>query len=368
MKTMTLKQLTGYFLILAIASSVSSCKKDNDIITKPPETGKYANGFFVLNEGWYDHGGGTISFFNYDTKVLEDSVFTNENPGKDLGPKTSSLEYGAVYNNKLYLLTKYGGPLVALDAFSLKETGRIESNVANDFRAFVALDTTKALVSTSDGIYPLNLQLMTFGTPLAGISGEVGDMTSSGNYIFALSASDGVDVINANNYSVVKTIAGIDVGFARTTDGAVWAAGDSLLIRIDPPSLDTQQIKLPFEINGTFGFWHPGSIVASAKENAVFIAYNGLYSGATAIYKYKAGTTTSLEAPFITIEAGKELYAAGIGYDKKKDQLVVSTVESGYGEHLSVNDLDFYDAATGVLVEDKSYTGFYSPAMTVFHE
>jgi Domain of unknown function (DUF5074)/PKD-like domain len=329
--------------------------------------GKYENGFFIVNEGWYGHGAGTVNFYRYDNSALEDSVFLNENPGEDLGSETSTLGYGTVYNNKLYLLTKAGGPLVVADAFSLKETGRIPSAGDNDFRALLAIDTTKALVSTGDGIYPLNLQTVSLGEKIAGIAGEVADMTRSGNYVFTLSGNDGVNILSTSDYSVAKTIPGIVVGFAKTIDGAVWAAGDSSLIKIDPSTLDTTVIHLPFEVNGTFGFWHPGSITASTKENVVFIAYNSSYAGATAIYKY-SGTGNSIGDPFITIEAGRELYGSGIGYDERKNQVVVTTVQSGYGTNYAVNELGFYDAGSGMKTDSKNYSGYYFPAIPVFHK
>ena len=330
--------------------------------------GKYENGFFIANEGNYSVGAGTLSFFRYDSQTLEDSVFLKENPGKDLGANTISLEFGMVYNNKVYLLVKGGGPLVQLDGYSLKETGRIASSAGNDFHALLPIDTTKALVSTGAGIYPLNLKSVTLGAAISSVSGEVDDMIAAGSYIFVLSANDGLDILNASDYSIAKTIPGLSVGFAKAMDGTIWAAGgDSVLVKIDPSTLDTTDVKLPFEINGTFGFWHPGSITASTKENAVFIAYNLAYSGATTIYKYVIGNSSSVSVPFINIASGKELYGSGITYNAATDQLVVTTVQSGYGVGYSVNDLDFYSASTGALVTDKSYTGYYFPALTFYH-
>ena len=339
--------------------------------------GKYENGFFIVNEGWYSYGGGTLSFYRYDTQKLEDSVFTKENPGKDLGPNTSTLEFGTIYNNKLYLLTKYGGPLVAVDAITLKETGRIATDANSDYRALLPLDTTKALVSTGNGVFPLNLQTLTLGAPLASISGEADDMVKLGNYIFVLDGN-GLDVLNAADYSIAKNFSNIGLGFAVTTDGSLYAAGsaldafgnfkDSLLVKINPATLDTTNIKLPFEINGTFGFWHAGSIVASTKENAVFLAYNPPYEGGTTIYKYVAGNPASLAAPFITIAFDHELYGAGLGYDKSRNQLVVTTIQSGgYPNDFANNDLDFYDGTIRTGIRDLQYTGYFFPAQVVFH-
>ncbi len=352
-----------YVLVFEATNSMGSATQEYHIHVR----NLYENGFFIINEGWYGNGSGTVSFYRYDTNGKEDSIFTKSNAGKDLGPNTSSLEFATVHDNKIYLLTKSGGPLVVADAKTMKETGRIASAVTNDFRALIGIDASKGLLSTSDGLYPLVLNTLAIGTKVPDITGEVADLTKSGNYIFALSAADGVVVLNAADLTVAKKIAGITVGFARTGDGVVWAAGNKELIRIDPASLDTTQIHLPFDINGTFGFWHPGSITASTKDNAVYIGANLLFSGATDIYKYVPGNNSSVDNPFISLPAGKELYGSGISYNAEKDQLVVSTVQSGWGTNLSINNLSFYDPVTGSLSRDTPYTGYFSPAMHVYH-
>jgi hypothetical protein len=339
--------------------------------------GKYENGFFITNEGWYGTGAGILNFFRYDTQQLEDSVFNKVNPGKDLGPIYSTLEFGTIYNNKLYLLAKYGGPLVAVDAFSLKETGRIASDPGNDFRALLPLDTTRALVSTGFGVFPLNLQTMTLGAAIPAISGEADDMVKAGNYIFVLDGN-GLDVLNASDYSIAKNFSNISVGFAVTTDGTVWAAGsvidpntgialDSNLVKINPSTLDTTNIHLPFDVNGTFGLWHPGSIVASTKENAVFLAYNIPYEDGTTIYKYVAGNPASLAVPYITLPLDHELYGAGIGYDASRNQLVTTVVQSGFGNNSAFNDLDFYDGTARTGLRDIPYKGYFFPSQIIFH-
>jgi hypothetical protein len=71
--------------------------------------------------------------------------------------------------------------------------------------------------------------------------------------------------------------------------------------------------------------------------------------------------------PFINIAAGKELYGKGIAYDASRNQLVVTTVASGYGSNYAINDLDTYDAGTGTLKNDFSYSGYYFPSTPIFH-
>jgi len=362
-KTLNPKQLR-YIIPVLLLAAATSCKKDHPVTIEP--IGKYENGFFIVNEGNYGHDhGGTITYFDYKTATLTDSIYTKENAANAFDPNTSSLEFGTVFNHRLYLLTKSGGPLVVADANSLKETGRIAAAASNDWRALLPLNNTTALVSTADGIYPLNLQTVTLGTKLTSVSGEVGDMVKAGNYIFVLSATDGVVALNASDYSVAKKFPGLVTAFAKTIDGGVYAAGGTTLTRINPNDLSTLDVTLPFTINGSWGAWHAGSIVASNTENTVFLVADQPYEGGNQIYKYIPSNANSLSAPFITTPAGTETYGKGIGFDTKTNQLVVTTVHTGFD--FNDNDLILYNANSGAVVKDIPFTGNYFPAEPVFH-
>ena len=329
----------------------------------------YTGGFYLINEGWFGHGTGEVNFYDYTTGTLTDSVFVTANPSKNLNPATSTLEYGTIFNSNLYLVSKVGGPLVVCDANTMVESNRIAASSSNDWRAFVGIDATHGYISSQTGIYPVSLPGLSVGAKLPGssISGQVGDLIKSGSFVYALSASAGVVIINPSTGAIVKTIAGMVVGFTKTSDGAVWCAGGTSLVRIDPTTLNTTTVTLPFTANSSWGAWHPGSIAASTTANEVFIAANATFSGATAIYKYVVGTPSSLSAPFITIASGKETYGAGIGYDASNNTVVVTTVEQGFTTHFSVNDLVIYDAATGSQISDLGYSGYWFPALPVFH-
>jgi hypothetical protein len=377
MKKSSALKLLPYVFPVLLMGMVSSCKKDinntpnaassNDRNLKVNGTGKFDNGFFLINEGWYSHGTGTVSFYDFGTGVLSDSLFTKENPGKNLNPVTSTLQYGTIFNNKLFLVTKVGGPFVVTNAHTLKETNRIAAKSSNDFRAFVGIDTTKGLLSTGNGIYPINLQTLVLGTKLTGVTGQVGDMIKAGNYVFVLSASSGVVILNATTNAVVSTIPGMLCAFARTPDGAVWAAGGTELKRIDPATLAVTTVTIPFTIYGSWGAWHPGSITASTTENAVFIAKNATFSGGTQVYKYTATNSASFTTPFLTVPTGRELYGSGVAYDPAHNQVIITTVHSGFTTNFSFNDLVFYNASTGVQLNDIAYLGYYFPSVAVFH-
>ena len=326
--------------------------------------GAYENGFFMINEGWFGHGTGTVGFYRYDTKAIEDSVFVKVNPDKDLKPESSTLEFGTIFNKKLFLVSKVGGPVVVADAYSLKEEKRIPAKGGNDWRAVVGIDENQALLTSGKGIFKLNLNTMELNGQIEGVTGQVGDIVKANGYIFALSASKGVIIINASTLAVEKTIPGMVLGFAVTDDKKVWAAGGTKLINIDSNTLDVTEIALGFQAYGSWGAWHPGSITAA--KNDVFIARNTSWTGGKEVYKY-TGTPASLTAPFITLTQSNIVYGAGIGYDRKKNSLVVNTVNEGYGTNFEINNLYLFNADSGVKTQTISFSGYYFPAVSVFH-
>jgi len=315
---------------------------------------KYENGFFIANEGWFGTEPSSVSFYRYGADTIEQNIYKTVNPANNIGSSSSNLQYGTVYNGKLYLVNKVGGPVVATDAYSLKETAR---TATGNWLAFVGIDSTHALLTSANGIYPLNLSTMTTGTVIPGITGQVGDVVKAGNYIFAITTS-GATILNIADYSIAKTIAKVVVGFAVTPDGSVWCATSTgMITQINPTTLDVQQTQLAYTIKASSP-WQSTGITASTTENAVFIR-----SGSS-IYKYPQSTS----APFYTLTSDRVFYGKGIGYDPASKQLVATVIGyPGYGTNAQYNDLLLIDPLTGTLTKKVSYQHFYFPAMPVFH-
>lgn len=325
--------------------------------------GNYENGFFVLNEGWFGHETGSVHFYAYGADTLAPWVYTKENPGKALGGAGNTLQYGTVYNNKLYLVVKAGGPLVVTDAYSLKETGRIEKVTGNG-QTFAGLDNTRGLLGTGNGVYLINLVNLSLGTKIADVTGTVGNMLKAGNYAFIHTSTDGMVVLDAATYGVVKKTKAT-IGFVQAKNGDVYAAKDSFLMSINPQTLVMDSAKMKIKAVSPWGAWRSVSMAASTKDNHVFIAEPGKgFSYGTKLYRYIIGHAASLHEPFITLPTGQYFYGAGVAYDSRTNELVITTVNGNFTG--DVNRVLFYDASTGTLKKTITYNGWYFPAMIVF--
>lgn len=367
MKHFNIRQL--FIAVLLLTTGLYSCKKDNvEPVPTDPVYGKYENGFFIIGEGSYGQNSGAVNFYRYGTDTVSIRAYENENPGKILSnsAKTSTLQFASVINGSLFLLSKLNGPIVKVNALTLKEEARYVQERSN-WRSILQVDGDRGIISANDGVYQIDLKTLTLQAKVATIKAvNTGDMWKNGDYIYLLQ-DNGANVVSAKDFKALKSFTNITRGFAQTPNGKVWASTGSRLIAIDS-KLDTVGLRLPVNI-GAFGLDAPTRITASTKENAVF------YHSAKAIYKYVDGDATSLTKPFITINEDPFMVYGAIRYDKNKDYIVVNGIK-GYGAASTVNYLLIYNASTGALVKRIQYGGdgvtvdfskIWFPNLAVFH-
>lgn len=116
----------------------SSCMKwdygKEEEFTVPP------HGLFITNEGNYQYGNATLSYYDPATNTVENEVFFRAN-GYRLGDVAQSM---AIHDGKGWIVVDNSHVIFAIDTRTLKETGRIEDFTAaryihfiNDRKAYV---------------------------------------------------------------------------------------------------------------------------------------------------------------------------------------------------------------------------------------
>jgi hypothetical protein len=326
----------------------------------------YENGFFIINEGWFGHETGTVFFYNRSDDSLYADVYRKENPDKALGTFSSTLQYAAMYQGKMYMVVKVGGPLVTVDPYSLKETGRIASLPGNNGVSFAGISADQGILGTNSGLYLLGLSPLTLGTQITGLTGAIGDMVKARSYVFVASQKAGLSVLSAGTYGTAKTLAGVQMGPVISKDStAVWAIAGNNLLKINAETLGVDTVKLSFTAASIYGAWHSTSMVASTTENALFFTENKSYSGMTRLFKYIDGNAASIATPFITLPAGQFFYGKALGYNAPANELIVTTINGAFTGN--INRVLFYNAETGELKKTITYNGWHFPAMPVFY-
>ena len=132
----------GWLFALAIAI-LSSCDKDNSEPTPNPDSG-FVNGYYIVNEGPFMTGTGTIDFVTRDGKKYPD-IFQTENEGQILGNLVHSV---SVFDSKTYIVVNNDNKIVIVDTKTFKKLEAIE-NLPSP-RYIIKADDENAFVSCID--------------------------------------------------------------------------------------------------------------------------------------------------------------------------------------------------------------------------
>ena len=199
----------------------------------------YTQGIIFINEDWYGHQNSTINYLLPDAAdgdYWHYRVIQTENPGVELG---CTNQHGALWNGRLYMVAKQekdpgasvvGGRLSVADAKTMKIIKQLTvidpSGKQCDGRAFCGVSATKGYVSTSNGIWVLNLQTLEIegqvegsANPNAGVNdrpntdpmsslyfGQTGTMILAGNRVFAVHQQYGMLVLDPDEDKVVQVL------------------------------------------------------------------------------------------------------------------------------------------------------------------
>lgn len=342
----------------------------------------FADGFFIVNEGWFGHDNGSINWIAGDG-VAYYNVDKKTNNGVNVLGNTS--QYGIVYGDNMYVMSKQAPSLVVMDARTL-EVRKSFDEIGGDGRAVLGVDENKVYVGTANGIFVLDTSTFSLSTTaIAGTdgTGQTGMMARVGKYVFATKQGVGVLVIDPETDTVVETIENTDVcGLTVTKDGTVWAGAEGNLMRIDPVTLGTETLALPNSIVSPWGTWMPDKLCAAVDENALFYAYGtGFWTNSeTSIGKLlideEGQISTDPDFNFVMPAANDDskhqLSYGGIGVDPHTGKLVVLTTQSGYGANYSYNWVHMVNTLTGavektvVMKNDDGEDYYWFPAMPVF--
>lgn len=387
---------TGSFIsdVVYTDKSIKFIFSDGTTITLPKDLGPKADdkaqpkveakGFYIVNEGWFPHDKGSVNYFekNGTSYTPRYRAFKAANPDTKLGNTTC---YGAIWGHNFYLISKQGNRLVIADAQNLKSK-KVITDLGGDGRSFVGIDEKKAYIGYNGGIKTFNIENLTLGEAIAGVSGEIGNMCYAYGKVFAVS-DENLYIIDAKTDKVEKTVTGsYDTYKSVVTakDGSVWVAAADKFIVYNPNDLEnTKEIAYPVDaaVSSSWDSWNPGGLCASTQTNTLYWTTGTSSWSLNAVCKYDIDASNA-NSSFYTLpndDAGQKrvLYGAGLRVDPLSDNLVLQSRRDGWGDSSAYNWL-FLLSNTGslntsfVVADDKEPTtgnGYYwFPSMPVFED
>lgn len=272
------------FALLTTVLNLTSCKKEDDETIK----GAFSDGMFIVNEGPFQNGSGTITFYKADSGLVKQNIFESIN-GRPLGNIAQSM---TISNGNGYIVVNNAGKVEIVDIATFKSKGTI-TGLTNPSE-FLLIDAKKAYVSDWNGkVAVIDLSSNTITKQIAAGTGPDA-MILSGNFVFvANSGGFGMDstvsVIDVVKDQVIKTfqVGHAPSGFVADVNGKIWVickgkgfngwpqASDTpgTLMRIDPVAL-TVELVYKFPLKDV----HPEKLVIDKQRTKLYFLYNyGIY-------------------------------------------------------------------------------------------
>ena len=379
----------------------------------------FTNGVIFINEDRYGPNQGSINYFNYDYNEMEYNVYALVNPTTKLGVTT---QFGQLFGGRLYLVSKQangneavgstiGSRLAILDAVTLKQQGSLlrfgqEPDSVYDGRAYCAVNTGKGYVSTSAGIFVLDVNAMTVTGPIDGTqssaagdynslyNGQCGDMVRFGQYVFAVQQGVGLHVIDPVNDVVVKTLPfPYIVTVFVTQAGKLYVANNSREIydfgsgpyvadftQIDPVELRSGAVHTLGGTHGamsSWGAWRARMVCVDPRCERVYYNYDE-FQNYISCYDFDNRQfidtlillPEGVETNWDGTKERQGLYASALSFDPHTGEMVVQTIEAApmYAyQNFNHNWVLFYDMETMTLRRQlRLQDAYWFPAMAVY--
>lgn len=305
-------------LVLVFFSVViTSCDNDDS-----GPKGQFANGVFVLNEGAFGSGNGTISHYSSSGVVTQD-LFGTVNNGKALGDVVQSM---TIEDNTGYIIVNNDNKIEVVDAYTFTSQATIKDLA---LPRYMVIDDDRDLgyitewVSFTDPgrVRVINLKDNSLTTSITTESGAENLLLEDDLLYVSNNFTNTVSVIDTKTNAVIKTI---EVAWAPgqlledaqdriwVVCGGSWGGNDGALVQIDPSKSDepdaesvVKTIELSMNISS--------KAVISNDGNDIF------YFAGKSVYKVSSAATSAPASPFITESNAVNFY--GIGIDPKSGVL-----------------------------------------------
>ena len=332
-----------------------------------PATIDYTKGVYMVNEDWTGHRNSTVNFLSKDGTFVYDHV-------ENLGVTAC---YGTFFGNRFYAISKQDGGygrISVCDANSTRIIKQIKDIDGKEGRSFCGVDEHKAYVSTSKGIYTLNLDELTVGAALknadgsAANLGQCGNMVRLGDYVYATEYGKSLRIIDCNTDRIVATISSAKVySITMSKDGQLWVSTDKGISRVNTESRQLEEIALPSGIGvpaKDIYAWKSDGLCASLQNNVIYWTASGW--NPTTIFKYDIDNNEFAKVVDLTSDANKWMMysASNLRVDPVTDNLYVSLFKAYGSQDYAVRIYD--NKGTQLNEYELTQKNYWFPGMFVF--
>jgi DNA-binding beta-propeller fold protein YncE len=342
MKIMTFSKNTLWALLAAVTFSFMACTKGDE----KPESA-YASGVFIVCEGPFGSGTGTMSYYNRADSTRGD-IFGAANGGAAIG---NVLQSYTVFNNVGYLMANNANKMITVDPKTFAVTGTYDTGFIFP-RYALGIDANRVYVSCygKDGLdgsiklFDVSAKKVSRTIPTGKgankmilVNGKIWVVNDGGtNTNFKLARDSSVVIINTAADTVIEKRIRVGAGpnsVVADNNGNVWVlcAGydyikpDGKLYQIRNETV-VDSFSLPTGASGL--------TLDNSKTTLYFLADNKVYT--------KDPLNFDKKAPSVFLQNTAFTYLYGLGVDPKTGYLYVADAKS----FTTGGEIYVYDPAT----------------------
>lgn len=335
----------------------------------------YTGGCLIINEGWFGHETGSVSYYDYRSNAVETRALRNQNFGASLGTTSQS---ATLWNGKLYICSKQGNQLTVVDPKTLyiEKSAPVLAGTRQVYE-FIGLSDKYGVVTANGDVFRVDLE--TFASEQIVMDDTWGGCGSASVYRGKLLLNvkskkmhvleverilnDDLSQYTFSNSFPYTTIDVTTTGgcrFVAGKDGNIYtvesAKSGNNLVKIKP---DLSVEKVPVRSD-----YEPSSFGAYREDSFCGDGENFFYLAGGKIYK-STFENAAPEQPFTSYEKeGYGFYGAGIRVNPTTKEVLATYLTEDYQKNLIVR----FNGTTGEKISEVMFDGYYFPGTIIFNE
>lgn len=331
-----------FLLSIALGSILFSCTSDKEygpIDVQKGGSHVQTSGVYIVNEGNFNWGNATISFYDPKSKSVVQQVFKKANQ-RPLGDVAQSMR---IVGDKAFIVVNNSRKIEVVDQNTLKGISHITG--FNSPRYYLQIDSEKAYVSElyKDKIYVVN---PTTGKHIKEITvkGWTEEMLLHEHKVYVQNVRNkSIEVINATTDQLIKTISLKDepVGIVKDQLGKIYSLTKNELIVIENNASGETIKKYPMPEMSK-----PARLRIDSKNERLYFLSSGV--------RFISLKNTAYQPQLLIALENKNFY--GLGIDPSNGDVYVANakdyVQTGVIEHYTKGGKLQHQFEAGVIPQN----------------
>lgn len=311
-----------FWMLILTSTFLISCTKDDPAQIPPFADAGYANGVFILNEGPFQIGTGTVSYLNRDGSSQEDNIYQKANNLVPLGNIVQSMNVDYYNGGNAFITVNNANKIEVVSLKTFQHVETIEDITSPRYiiftphaEAFVSCwdNTVKVIgLDNYEKIDEINVGTGPEKMLYSSVNEQIWILNQGG-----FSVDSSITIINAQDHSIINTLEvnAKPTGILKDKNDHVWVLCSGNGWNGFPGQDDTEGHLLCFDVEShnllkDFPFpstsEHPEKLVINGTGDVLY------YIGIDGIYKFGIEDTILQTTPFIP--RPQMFYGLGLDY------------------------------------------------------